>query len=171
MRALRCQRTAASLDPLFLQRGTRTGASPVLAGSGRRAVPQPRAVQPGTKPAARWGLSAQLLPRPDQPSGSHTQLRPQDTLLRPCYMPRPGGQCCPQTSTPPCTVPTCSHFSCFCPSSAGRGQGWDSSLCTSLLSLLGTPQPSHCRVIGVHILRFTTLPLMAIHQTLGNLHA
>lgn len=43
---------------------------------------------------------------------------------------------------------------CFCPSSAGRGQGWDSSLCTSLLSLLGTPRPWHCRVIGVHILRF-----------------
>lgn len=56
-------------------------------------------MQPGTKPATCWGPSTQLLPWPDQPSGSHTQLKPQDPLLRPCYMPCPAGQCCPQIST------------------------------------------------------------------------
>lgn len=71
---------------------------------------------------------------------------------------------------PPPAFRPCAHtlsLFCFCPSSAGRGQGWDSSLCTSLLSLLGSPQPQHCIVTRAHTLHFTTLPLTATHPTLG----
>lgn len=91
------------------------------------------------------------------------------TLLRPCYMPHPEGQCHPQTTTnlsAPCPRSVTS-LPCPCPSSAGRGQGWDSSLSISLLSLMGSPQPQHCTVTGAHTLHFTTLPLRATHQTLG----
>lgn len=160
LRALCCQRTAASLDLLFLQWAIELAHFLCWLGEGS-------GLCWGTKPATRCGPSAQLLPGLTSPQ-AHIRSSDHETRCSDparCHTPRDSA-----VPTPPPTFLPRVHMQslpCFCPSCAGRGQGWDSSLCTS--HTLSTAIAPHSYTSNT--LHFTTLLSQQPTKPLGNLHA